>query len=67
MGLGWILLLVIIGGGIWQLFRPMNGNSSSRTPTHFSDRQETPLDILKKRYARGEITEVEYQQMKRNL
>jgi|GEM_PF-5796924 len=47
MGLGWILLLVIIGGGIWQLFRPMNGNSSSRTPTHFSDRQETPIDILK--------------------
>ena len=29
--------------------------------------QETPLEILKKRYARGEITRDQYQEMKREL
>jgi len=29
--------------------------------------RETPLDLLKKRYAKGEITSEEYEQMKREL
>lgn len=29
--------------------------------------QETPLEILKKRYARGEITKMQFDQMRRDL
>lgn len=32
-----------------------------------SPRDETPLEILEKRYARGEITKEEFEQMKRDL
>jgi putative membrane protein len=31
------------------------------------EQEEAPLDIIKKRYARGEITKDEYDRMKRDL
>lgn len=57
----WVLLIL---GGVW-LFQgfargggPAMWNATSR---------ETPLDILKARYAKGEITKEQFDEMKRTL
>jgi putative membrane protein len=55
----WILLLVVIGLIVFLILQ--NVQTGSRTD------QESPLDILKKRFAKGEITKEEYEEMKRKL
>lgn len=55
----WILLLVVIGLLVFLILQSVQ--SGSRTD------QESPLDILKKRFAKGEITKEEYEEMKRKL
>ncbi len=68
MGFGWIFWLIIIGVAIWAVVRLTSHSSTQHTILGGSTvSQETPLDILKKRYARGEITEDEFKEMKRNL
>ncbi len=58
-GMGWgmwiIPLLIILI--VYLLFR---NNSQNKN-------QETPLEILKRRYAKGEVTKEEYEQMKNDL
>ncbi|HRP30331.1 MAG TPA: SHOCT domain-containing protein [Agriterribacter sp.] len=58
-GMGWgmwlIPLLIILI--VYLLFK---NNSQSKN-------QETPLEVLKRRYAKGEITKEEYEQMKSDL
>ncbi|MDI6877898.1 MAG: SHOCT domain-containing protein [Desulfitobacteriaceae bacterium] len=55
----WIALIVI---GV-KLFR----NYSSRTTVGHYTRDNNPLDILRERYARGEIDAEEYQRRKNDL
>ena len=65
---GGLVILVLIIGVIayisgWRtdfLEQRSNYGSSSKT-------DDTALEILQERYARGEIDEEEYQKMKRNL
>lgn len=60
-GYGWILqalILALIVLVVWWLLR------SGKTPYSPKD---TPLDILKKRYARGEITKKEFNTLKKDL
>lgn len=55
-GLGmWILLIIAIGAVIYIVFQ--KGGF----------KQETPLDILKRRYANGEITKEEFENMKKDI
>ncbi len=56
----WIVILGIIGLLIWFLIRKSSGS------THKSD-DETALQILEKRYARGEIDEEEFRRKKKEL
>ena len=65
MGLGWLFWIVIIGLIIWGL-KAFTDNQRNRDvsgpPTG-----ESALDVLKKRYARGEIGDDEYERMRRQL
>jgi putative membrane protein len=57
---------LLIGGIVYLVRYLVLRTVRSSSQTSASDR-ETPLDILKQRYARGEITAEQYQQMKRTL
>ncbi len=64
MGFGWffmILFWVLVILGIVYLFRMI----SERTGTQ--KREESALDILEKRYAKGEIGKEEFERMKSDL
>jgi putative membrane protein len=53
--------VVIIGAGIW-LISSLVSRSSGQTPSSVPP-AESALDILKKRYARGEITKEQFDTM----
>ena len=62
MGFGLIIPLLVIGGIAYALgWRPQSNQAG---PTQTS---QTPLELLKARYARGEISREEYDQMRRDL
>ncbi len=58
-----IFWIVIIGLCLYFIF----GRRGSRGPWEAGPGPETALDILKKRYAKGEITKDEFEQMKRDI
>ncbi len=59
-GIFWIVILVLV---IWLVLDSKN-KSNSRTPNKGFD---DPLEILKFRYAKGEITKEQFEQMKRDI
>ena len=76
MGGGWliglivlVLLLLLIGGGIavviWLVTQGSQG--SGHGPGRESSREDEALEILRQRYARGEITVEEFQRMREDL
>ncbi len=62
-GVGPILGLAIIGGVLYFLFRE-DGLLRGPSP---GPRPESARDILDRRYASGELTKDQYEQMKRDL
>ncbi len=59
MMLLWIGILVLIGVLIWRLLEGRDVSERSR--------EESALEILKRRYARGEIDREEFEERKRDL
>lgn len=60
MFMGMLLLVILVVAAIYWFAR----EAKSKTKSISSD---TPLDILKKRYAGGEITKDEFARMKKDL
>ncbi len=58
-GYMWILLILVIGLVVYLIFRNVQSGSGQD--------KETALDILKKRFAKGEINKEEFEEMKRKL
>ncbi len=57
----WIIFLILLGVVIYFIVQTVKNKNIS------GDVQETPLSILKKRYAKGEITKEEFDRMKKDL
>ena len=60
-GFMWVILVVLVGVVIYFLLQASKSKGSAGLTT------ETPLDILKKRYAKGEIDKEEFEQKKKDL
>ena len=66
MGLGWLFMIifwVLIILGVVYLVKLIAGTGAKKEAT----KDETPLEILKKRYAKGEITKEQFDQMKEDI
>jgi putative membrane protein len=62
MGFGWLLGIVILVVIIWAVTKGINaGQNPAQTE------KKSALDILKERYARGEINKEEYEEKKHIL
>jgi putative membrane protein len=57
----WIFILILIGAIVYFIVSSQKGQ---RPPV---ERKESPMEILRIRYARGEITKEQFEQMKRDL
>ena len=61
MWIFWIIVLVVLVLLVKWIFEQSRSGSSD------TKEKESPLEILKKRYARGEINQEEYEQKKKDL
>lgn len=57
----WILFLIVIGFLVFFIIK------ATKMKGQMPRQNESPLDILKKRYARGEITKEDFDRMKKEL
>jgi uncharacterized membrane protein len=58
----WIVLLGVIGVIIWLVIRSQKQHGTYRQPE-----EDLPLEIAKRRYAKGEISREEFETIKRDL
>jgi putative membrane protein len=64
MWFGWIFWLMLVGVIVWAVITIVNrpqGRAQNTQPG------ESAIDILKKRFAKGEVTKDQYEEMKNTL
>jgi len=62
---GWIIWLVILGLLIWGIIALVSRSQDRREAP--PQERESPLEILQKRYARGEISKEEFEEKKKDI
>jgi putative membrane protein len=74
LGFGALVMFVfwalIIAGAVWlvvTIVRGGQGRSLTSAWTGTPGREQTPLEILQTRYAKGDISKQQFDEMKRNL
>ena len=67
MILFWVVILVVAVWLLSRLFPQVTGFTAPPSNGKRSESAENPLDILKQRFARGELSQTEYDEMRRKL
>ncbi|MDC7217604.1 MAG: SHOCT domain-containing protein [Spirochaetales bacterium] len=62
MGWWWIIVIIVLIAVVWPVSQRFNRNNNVTRET-----EKTALDILKERYARGEINKQEFEERKKDL
>ena len=62
-----VLFFILFRSGVFNNFRFNSSQQNSKDNSNQTKVIESALDILKKRYAKGEITKEEYDDIKANL
>lgn len=63
----WIIILLLIIALVFFIYTAAKNKRSGEDIFSFKNGSEEPLQILKKRLAKGEITEDEYERLKEKL
>jgi putative membrane protein len=58
----WLIVIIVIAVIVYMVYNRNAGAGGS-----LGGRRESPLDILKTRYAKGEISKEEFERLKRDL
>jgi putative membrane protein len=69
-GWGWfmpLVMLIVVGLIIWTIVAVIRGVSQFGGSNNGSNRADPALEVLKARYAQGEISYEEFEQIRRNL
>ncbi len=69
-GWGWfmpIFMILFWGLVIWGIVALVRGTSGPRSPDSTAPTADSAIEVLKKRYARGEIGKEEYEEKKKDL
>jgi len=67
-GFGWFGMLLFIGLAVWLIVWIINNSKGQTQETREQGQKEkTPLQIVKERYAKGQITKKEYEEMRNEL
>ena len=67
MGLGWIFWLVLIAAAVFLFRGGFLGCGMGQNTRENMHSETSPLNILKQRYAKGEISKDEFERMKKDL
>ena len=70
IGAGWLIVMVpmmllMMGGMMWMMMRGMGGSSSP--PSETPRKTESPVDILERRFAEGELSLDDYRARRQAL